>query len=1041
MSFTHLSVRSCFSLLEGASSLEELGRAALAQGYDRFVLSDRNGLYGLPAYLVVCEHLGLVPAVGALVDGVPEHAAHARETRVTTPPPAPAQPEEALLLPAGAAGYAALCQAITARHAAGTSFDLAGHLLAQPCEELWVASPAPGLLRRLRAARRAGLFVELRGGRHPGLEALARELGLPAVATAPVVFARAGDHERHRVLRAIGLKRTLGRLDAGEVAAPEAWLQPPARVAARFWDEEGQAALRQSVALGEACRFGGAAWGFGVLTFPRWEGPCGRPAEVALREAALAGARRRYGVAAGASLPARVAARLEAELGLVAAKGFSDYFLVVRDIVAGFPRTCGRGSAAASLIAYALGITHVDPVRHDLFFERFLNEGRVHPPDIDIDFPWDERDDVLARVFARWGPRAAMVANHVCFRPRAALREVARSHGLPEQEVAEVTSRLPWFSAGDGVAGALAAAPMAAGLRLDPPWDRVVALAEGISGLPRHLSVHPGGVVITPDPIAARCPVQRAPKGVPILQWEKDGAEEAGLVKIDLLGNRSLAVIRDALAAAQAHGHDPPRYEELDVARDPRCEAMLARGETMGCFYVESPAMRALQQRSGRGDFEHLVIHSSIIRPAANAFIREYLRRLHGGPWAPLPRLERILQGTLGLTAYQEDLARLAIELAGFSAHEADGLRKVLARKSDLRLRDVRARFQAGAAAREVPPAVVDEVWQMMESFAGYSFCKAHSASYALVSFKCCYLRDRFPAEFLAAVISNGGGFYSTLGYLGEARRLGLEVLPACVNESGWAWTGRGRSLRAGLGQVVGLRREAAEALLAARAAAGPFLGFEDLVRRVPALRQDELDQLARAGALPDDAHRARLHWRIALLARRAPAGGLFAGLPPHCPEAPAVADLDADARLGEELCAYGLPLREHPLALWSPELERLDAVPAAELPHLVGRRARVCGWLVTAKLVSTKDRQPMEFVVLEDRTGLIDVTVFPRLYQRAARALHAPRPVVVEGRVEEEFGVAALVARRIDAWWGPCRVEEPRFLDADRAREDLLEG
>ncbi|MEZ6186458.1 MAG: DNA polymerase III subunit alpha, partial [Planctomycetota bacterium] len=519
-----------------------------------------------------------------------------------------------------------------------------------------------------------------------------------------------------------------------------------------------------------------------------------------------------------------------------------------------------------------------------------------------------------------------------------------------------------------------------------------------------------------------------------------------GLVKIDLLGNRSLAVIRDTLERARARGDAAPDYAALDATSDPRCQAMLARGESMGCFYVESPAMRQLQRRSGCGDFERLVIHSSIIRPAANEFIRTYLDRLHGKPWAPVhPELERLLQGTFGLMAYQEDVARIAIHLAGFSPHEADRLRKVLAKKThDYRLADVEARFRAGVRQRGVGPALEESLWRMLESFAGYSFCKAHSASYALVSFKCCWLRDRYPAEFLAAVISNGGGYYSTLGYLGEARRLGITPELACVNESDWAWRGSGPKLRVGLAQLRGFRRVAGEALLRAREAGGRFQSFEDLVTRVPELERDELTTLARAGALdalPDAANRARLHWRIRLLGGRGPAGALFRDTArPLDPEPPQVPDLDEALRLEHELLAYGIPIRAHPLRLWSPELDGLDAVPAAELERHVGRRVRVCGWLVTAKLVHTKQKDAMEFVTLEDTTGLIEVTVFPRTYARGAWDLHAPRPVVIEGRVEAEHGVPGLIATRIESWRGPCRIAEPRFSTAaDRVEEELL--
>src|SRR5262249_31986080 len=333
------------------------------------------------------------------------------------------------------------------------------------------------------------------------------------------------------------------------------------------------------------------------------------------------------------------------------------------------------------------------------------------------------------------------------------------------------------------------------------------------------------------------------------VQWEKDQAEEAGLVKIDLLGNRSLAVIRDALRAVKRNHSVEIRHDAFDPLADPATLALMRDGQTMGVFYVESPAMRQLQQKTRRGDFEHLVIHSSIIRPAANDYIREYVRRLRGGAWTTLhPILDEVLRETYGIMCYQEDVARTAIRMAGCTDAEADGLRKVLSKKgAGKKVEDYRQRFARGAAARGIEPRIVEEVWRMILSFSGYSFCKPHSASYALVSFKSCYLKAHHPAEFMAAVISNGGGYYSTFAYVSECRRMGLEGLLPDINDSDRGHTGRRRRVRVGLMQIKGLRDEAIEAILAARRAGGPFVTFDEFLRRVP-IDPSDARLLIRAG-------------------------------------------------------------------------------------------------------------------------------------------------------------------------------------------------
>src|SRR3989454_1035975 len=815
-------------------------------------------------------------------------------------------------------------------------------------------------------------------------------------------------------------------------------------------------ALAATARIAEECVLDDAPWG--ALVFPRFADLSidGAPADpggdsfTLLKTRCEEGARRRY----GAITPA-VRVRLDHELGIIRDKGFADYFLVVQEIVRQSPRTAGRGSAAASIVSYVLGITHVEPIRHDLYFERFLNRGRVDPPDIDVDFCWDERDDLLDWVFKTLGEeRTAMIANHVTFRARAAVREVAKVYGLPDAEIARVAGGLSRYWGAETALEATAGSPLFRGAEFNPklggmlarpPWPEILHAAARIDGFPRHLSVHCGGVVIAPDGVSRHVPVERAAKGVRVIQWEKDQAEEAGLVKIDLLGNRSLSVIRDACAAVRAAGGPDLPYGAFDPIDDPRTQELMRDGDTMGVFYVESPAMRQLQQKTRRGDFEHLVIHSSIIRPAANDYIREYVRRLRGGTWSSLhPILDEVMHETYGIMCYQEDVARVAIRMAGFTDAEADGLRKVLSKKwAGKKVEDYRQRFARGAGARGIDPAVVEEVWRMILSFSGYSFCKPHSASYALVSFKSCYLKAHHPAEFMAAVISNGGGYYSTFAYVSECRRMGLRVLLPDINDSDEAYTGRDRRVRVGLMQIKGLRDEAIETIVAERRGGGPFASFDAFLRRVPIdpsdarllIRAGAFDAVglgeggavreSSAGGAPDLAIRPCLHWRLAeweakTEGRRSAARSLF---PPELGPLPSPRPYDETRLLRDEATTLGFLVSRHPLTLYREHLLALrrtgvTPVRAEALKEHVGKRVVTIGWLVTGKVVTTRDDEPMEFISFEDTTAIYETTFFPHAYERFCGMLTTARPYVLKGRVEEEFGVVAMT------------VEEADFLD-----------
>ncbi|MCE1195641.1 DNA polymerase III subunit alpha [bacterium] len=1085
---TPLILRSSYSMLRGVPTPEALVGAASAAGLERLALTDRNGVYGVPTFVEACRKVGIAPMAG--VELAYEGG-------------------RAILLPRTRAGFSAICRLLTLRAAAPAAFDvraaIAGLLgrAAVPTVLAPFASapagsaqraavpPAPASLAPLDSASADdALFVltddlDLLGRLSPSetLYALATPCNRSAwrrlassrhrpAASPEISFLEPGQHETQRLLLAIGAKKTVHDIEDRLLDPPEALWSPgqlgEGGPAGELWHEAGDVGLPAGASRLApnlwACRSdllpwleeafaangfiarGALAEPFSGFVFPRFDQAGGkgagrasepsRPASGSsiasecLRDLVLKGAARRYGVASPA-----VTERIEYELGLIERKGFCDYFLVVKEIASWASRTCGRGSAAASIVSYCLGITEVDPLRHGLYFERFLNPDRKDPPDIDVDFAWDERDALLEKVTLVYGPgRTARVANHNCFRRRSALRETAHAYGMPDAEIAEFERSLDLDPEGN-----LAAA--------DPEWKAVAEASAKIVGLPRHLGTHSGGVVIVPGNLADHAPVETTGTGIRVIAWDKEGAEEAGLVKIDLLGNRSLAVVRDALANLEANGEpiDRTSWRPLD---DPATVALLARGDTMGVFYVESPAMRILQAKTKRGDFEHLVIHSSIIRPAANKYINEYVDRLEGKPWKPFhPRLAGLFNESFGILCYQEDVSKAAIALAGFSAAEADGIRKILSKKdAEVRLREYRGAFLSGAAARGVDPESAEAVWAMICSFSGYSFVKAHSASYAMLSFQSAYLRAHHPAEFMAAVLSNHGGFYSTLAYASEARRMGLILLGPDVNASAFRCSGSGRRLRFGLCMIPSLGAKLAEELLAERGRHGPYRSAEDFANRLNFDRA-EAEALVGSGAfdslLGGRPRSSALMTLLSLCVARegeasasAPSlfpedetpagggsfGGAARGSAPRASSDPAAftAALPAAApeasprrRRQAEFKYLGTTLDVHPLELWPRAFAR-PRDRARDLPRSVGRRVTVLAWPITAKPVLTAAEEQMEFVSFEDETAIFEAVLFPAAYRRFRHLLFESRPLWVCGLVERDRGAITLTVESI---------------------------
>ncbi len=989
MAFVHLHTHSSSSPMSGIPTAEALCQAAHAQGHNFLALTDTNGLYGAIHFLRVARETGLKPILGAeLVAGM----------------------DRAVLLAKSPTGYANLCRILSARHCDAT-FDFIS-TVAQHRAGLVILSDNTMALHAWQAESEGDVYVELTPG--PALEeavALSRRLKLPPVVTTRAHFLHPEDYHAHRLLRAIAENSTLSRLKAERCCLPSQWLMPEERLAG--YVPNVPEALSNTRRIADQCH---TEWDFKQTIFPSFRHFSSDAAFEALHHKTYEGASWRYGAVSSA-----VRERIEKELTLIREKGYADYFLVVDEIVRQAPRTCGRGSAAASIVSYCLGITHVDPIRHNLLFERFLNPGRHDPPDIDVDFPWDERPAILDWVFTHYGQRAAMVANQNTLATSAALREIAKVYGLPAGEIGKALNflnrRADFVEVQEGMTLKRWAREVCAALKLRDPWPDILIWSTKLDGHFRNLGLHPGGVVLVPDEIRRYVPVEISASNLPVIQWEKDQPEDAGLVKIDLLGNRSLAVIRDALAAIARNTGRTIDYATWDPISDLATNDLIRRGETMGCFYVESPATRLLlrklwggmppARRAAADVFEYLVVVSSLIRPAANTFTEEFVRRAHGHRYTSQhPILDEILAETHGIMVYQEDVMKVAVALGGFSIEDGDQLRKVLSKKHKARqLRDYCRQFYEGASAHGCSLAVIDQIWAMIMSFAGYSFCKPHSASYAQVSFKSAYLRAHYPAEFMAAVVSNQGGYYSTFAYLSEGRRMGLTILPPDINASTWAYTGSGKTVRVGFMQINGLQEDLAKQLIAEREMNGLYRSLADLLGRV-ILEYPQAKLLIKAGCLDSIAGeltRPALLWRIFASYSTKPPGYI-----------PIPTEYSSQKVLHHELELFGFPLRCHPLDLYRDACAATPHILTKDLSRYVGQEVTLIGWLITEKIVSTKKGEPMEFMTLEDQTAIYDATVFPNTYRQYCHLLATNQAYILTGFVEERLCTVTVTARTL---------------------------
>ncbi len=779
----------------------------------------------------------------------------------------------------------------------------------------------------------------------------------------------------HDILTAVRLGKPLAECGQGLHPNAERSLRLRMRLAQIYPGD----LLRESMAIAERCRFS--------LEELRYEYPAELVPEghtPASWLARLADDGLAWRFPGGA--PEKVRAAAAHELALIAELGYEPFFLTVHDVVR-FARSrgilCqGRGSAANSVVCYALGITEVDPARMSMLFERFVSRERNEPPDIDVDFEHERREEVIQYVYGKYGrERAALAAVVICYRPKSAVRDVGKALGVPPEEIDRVAKGFAFWD------------------REIPPSSPWLRFAQLLRGFPRHLSQHPGGFVISRGPLAELVPVENAamPERT-VIQWDKDDLEALGLLKVDVLALGMLTAIRKCLEMAGMQMHEVP-------AEDADTYAMIQKADTVGVFQIESRAQMSMLPRLRPASFYDLVIEVAIVRPGPiqGGMVHPYLRRRRGEEPVTYPSeaVKAVLGRTLGVPIFQEQVMQLAMVAAGFSPGEADRLRRAMAAwKKRGGLEPFEAKLKQGMKANGYGAQFADALYRQILGFGEYGFPESHSASFALLVYVSAWLKRHYPAAFCAALLnSQPMGFYAPAQLVQDARRHGVELLPPDVNASEWDCTLEGGSLRLGLRMVGGLAEAEGRRIAAGR----PYASAHELD-----LDRKNLRCLAAAGALHSLAgHRRLAHWAAAGAARRAP---LDAAPSEKIPSL-------AAPREGEDIAAdyasLGLTLGRHPLALLRQRLKAMRLIDARQMHGLEhGEVANVAGLVTCRQRPDTASG--VIFVTLEDETGNVNVVVWSSLAERQRRELLGARLLGVRGAIERDGDVVHLVARRL---------------------------
>ncbi len=1045
MNYVHLHNHSHYSLLDGACKVDDLIAAAVRHNMPALALTDHGNMFGAVEFYMKANKAGIKPIIGVEAYVAPEH-----RKKKTVSKGVSDTSYHLVLLAKNGRGYKNLMKLVSLGYLEGFYYRprMDKELLKEYHDGLIALSAclkgevAFKMLRDgYEVARRVALeyrdifgddfFLEMQnhGIREEdevrkGLLELSRELSIPLVVTNDIHYLKQEHAMPHDVLICIQTGKDRDDPNRLRYNTDQIYFKSAEEMATLFQDQSEALTLTYDIA--EKCDVHLPS---GVFHLPKFEVPVEHgqlTLDEYIQKLAFEGLQRRYD-----EVTPELEQRLQYELDVIKKMGYSGYFLIVMDFIdfarrQGIPVGPGRGSAAGSLVSYCLGITNVNPIEYDLIFERFLNPERVTMPDIDIDFCYERREEIIRYVKQKYGEQnVTQIITFGTMAARAVIRDVGRALKIPYSEVDRIAKMIP-ATPGTSLESALEEVPpLRETVDADEQHRQLIEYSLVLEGLARHASTHAAGVVITPEELTNYTPLYRSSDGAVTTQYDMKSLEEIGVLKMDFLGLRTLTVIDKTVKALRSRGVDV----DLDALPldDPETYEIFTRGETVGIFQFESSGMREYLKKLRPQAIEDLIAMNALYRPGPMEMIDDFIERKHGRrPIEYLhPSLEPILRETYGVIVYQEQVMRIASELGGFSLGAADLLRRAMGKKKADLMAEQRVKFINGCAERGIPAETANAIFDLMDKFAGYGFNKSHAACYSLVAYQTAYLKAHYPAEFMAATLSSEMGSSNRVVVLiEECRRMGVPVLPPDVNESFADFVVSGGAIRFGLGAVKNVGRTAIESIVKARQQGGRFTTLFDFCERVDhrLVNKKVIESLIQAGAFDSveghraqlmaavdlavnyaqSMHNARLHGQTTIF-DLAPEGE---GTVQH-PPLPPVKRWSSTEALNREKQLLGFYVSGHPLSKYEDDVRALASVSLDRLDSTKdGQRVTVCGIVTACREITDRQKRPMAFVTLEDFSGQAEMLVFADPYSKYRDLLQPDQMIAVVGRTstrEEE--------------------------------------